>query len=162
MKLPRLRVIREYVEPSTVHEERVAEVLTERGGMAPPKVVAMLDWMGDEYVELMVVVLLNARGMPMGFFEISRGTTNTTLVHPREVFLGAVREGASGIILVHNHPTGDDTPSPEDWAVTRRIADCGRLLGISLVDHIVLGRRSSDGAIVHTSMRYQEPDVFAK
>jgi DNA repair protein RadC len=62
------------------------------------------------------------------------------LIHPREVFRPAVSEGAAGVILVHNHPSGDPTPSAEDRAVTRQLGSAGRAVGIPVLDHVVVGR----------------------
>jgi DNA repair protein RadC len=69
---------------------------------------------------------------------ISEGTLTTSLVHPREVFAPALREGAAALIVVHNHPSGDPEPSTEDLAVTRRLIEVGKLLGIPLLDHVVV------------------------
>ncbi|MDP6519621.1 MAG: DNA repair protein RadC [Planctomycetota bacterium] len=73
---------------------------------------------------------------------VSAGTLSTSLVHPREVFGPAVRGGAAAIIVVHNHPSGDPKPSPEDQEVTRRLLRAGQLLGIPLLDHLVVGNSS--------------------
>ena len=83
--------------------------------------------------------LLDARHHVLAFPEISRGTLSTSLVHPREVFRPAVISGAASIIVVHNHPSGDPTPSKEDEVVTRRLARAGEILGIPLIDHLVIG-----------------------
>ncbi len=73
---------------------------------------------------------------------VSTGTLTTSLVHPREVFRPAVRESAAAVIVVHNHPSGDPEPSREDLEVTRRLSDAGRLLGVPLLDHVVVGEGS--------------------
>jgi DNA repair protein RadC len=70
---------------------------------------------------------------------VTRGTLDTSLVHPREVFRAAVAEASSAVILVHNHPSGDPTPSSEDRDVTRQLADAGRIIGIPVVDHLIVG-----------------------
>jgi len=70
---------------------------------------------------------------------IAIGALDAAIVHPREVFREAVREGASSIIVAHNHPSGDPEPSQEDVAVTRRLAEAGRLLGIDFLDHVIVG-----------------------
>jgi DNA repair protein RadC len=70
---------------------------------------------------------------------ITRGLLNSSLVHPREVFRAAIAEAAAGIIVVHNHPSGDPTPSAEDRTVTRQLAEAGRLLDLPLYDHVVIG-----------------------
>ncbi|MCC6408264.1 MAG: DNA repair protein RadC [Planctomycetes bacterium] len=72
---------------------------------------------------------------------VSVGTLTTSLVHPREVFRPALRFGAAALVVAHNHPSGDPEPSPEDEEVTRRLAQAGRLLGVPLLDHVVIGER---------------------
>ncbi|MNI91173.1 hypothetical protein D3C73_1487960 [compost metagenome] len=74
--------------------------------------------------------------------EVSSGTLNASLVHPRETFKLAILANAASIIGCHNHPSGDPTPSPEDVEITERIRDAGSLMGIDLLDHIVLGEGS--------------------
>ena len=73
-----------------------------------------------------------------------QGTLDTLLVHPREVFRVAIAENAAALLLVHNHPSGDPTPSGEDRCVTRQLAEAGRVVGIPVVDHVVIG----DGSFV--------------
>ena len=85
-------------------------------------------------------LLLNARHRVVREVLVTRGIVDASLVHPREVFRSAVSEGASGVILVHNHPSGDPTPSEEDRAVTRQLGRAGRALGIPVLDHVVIGR----------------------
>ena len=70
---------------------------------------------------------------------ITRGILNSSLVHPREVFRAAIAEAAAGIIVVHNHPSGDPTPSANDRAVTRQLVDAGRVLDVPVYDHVVIG-----------------------
>jgi len=69
---------------------------------------------------------------------VTRGLLNSSLVHPREVFRAAIAEAAAGIIVVHNHPSGDPTPSPEDRSVTKQLVEAGRLLDLPLYDHVIL------------------------
>ncbi len=85
------------------------------------------------------VLLLDGRHRLTGVEQVSEGTLSTSLVHPREVFLPAIRHPAAAIVVVHNHPSGDPEPSPQDYEVTRRLADSGRLIGIPLLDHVVVG-----------------------
>jgi DNA repair protein RadC len=85
------------------------------------------------------VLLLDGKHRLRRRQRISEGTLTTSLVHPREVFGPAVRECAAAIICVHNHPSGDPEPSPEDLDVTRRLIESGRLLGVPLLDHVVVG-----------------------
>jgi DNA repair protein RadC len=85
-------------------------------------------------------LLLNTRHRVLREVLVTRGILDASLIHPREVFRAAVAEGAAGLILVHNHPSGDPVPSAEDRAVTRQLVDAGRLLGIPVLDHVVVGR----------------------
>lgn len=85
-------------------------------------------------------VLLNTRHHVIREVLVTRGILDASLIHPREVFRTAVVEGAAALVLVHNHPSGDPTPSQEDRAVTRQLAEAGRALGIPVVDHVVIGR----------------------
>jgi DNA repair protein RadC len=85
-------------------------------------------------------LLLNTRHRVVREVFVTRGILDASLIHPREVFRVAVGEGAAGVILVHNHPSGDPTPSVEDRAVTRQLAEAGRAIGIPVLDHVVIGR----------------------
>lgn len=85
-------------------------------------------------------LLLNTRHRVLREVLVTRGILDASLIHPREVFRLAVSEGAASVILVHNHPSGDPTPSAEDRAVTRQLAAAGRSLGIPVLDHVVIGR----------------------
>jgi DNA repair protein RadC len=85
------------------------------------------------------VLMLNTQHAVVREQVVTRGTLDTSLVHPREVFRAAITESAASLILVHNHPSGDPSPSAEDRAVTRQLAEAGRLLGIPVLDHVVIG-----------------------
>jgi len=89
--------------------------------------------------EAFCVMLLDARHRTIGFHVVSIGTLNTSPVHPREVLRLAVVIGAAAMILAHNHPSGDCTPSSEDQRVTTRLTEAGQLVGIELLDHVVIG-----------------------
>lgn len=86
-----------------------------------------------------VVLFLDARNRRIADQVIATGTVNASIMAPREIFLAALEQGAVGIILIHNHPSGDPEPSKEDIAVTSRIRDAGNLIGIRLMDHIIIG-----------------------
>lgn len=89
--------------------------------------------------EAMKLLLLNSKTKLIGESELSLGTVNTTLVSPREVFVEALRRNAVAVILLHNHPSGDPTPSKQDILITRRVTETGRLIGVELLDHIIIG-----------------------
>lgn len=94
----------------------------------------------EEYAEEVAGVLcMDGKGNRVGYHEVSRGDITNTIIHPREVFKRALLNNAYGIIVCHNHPSGDPTPSQEDDAITTRLNDAGRLIGIKLFDHIIIG-----------------------
>lgn len=93
---------------------------------------------GSESQEVFLAIPLDSRLKPLAYCEVTRGTLNQSLVHPREVFRLAIALGAHSILVAHNHPSGDAAPSDADREVTRRLRKAGEVVGISLVDHIVV------------------------
>jgi len=91
-----------------------------------------------EEVEVIYCLMLDAQNNVRGLQEITRGTLNATLVHPREVFRLAILHGAAGIVVAHNHPSGDVHPSAEDKAVTQQLNEAGKLLDMPLYDHVII------------------------
>ena len=89
--------------------------------------------------EILKLLLLNTRARLIGEINVSTGTVDTALVSPRELFMEALQRNAVSIILLHNHPSGDPTPSLADVQITRRIYEAGALIGIELLDHIIIG-----------------------
>ena len=106
-----------------------------------------------ENVESFQVLLLNVRKKLIRAEKISQGLLDTILVHPREVFRAAIAANAAGIVLVHNHPSGDPTPSDADIKVTRDLIRAGQLLKIEVVDHVIIGRATSERAKDYSSLR---------
>jgi len=91
--------------------------------------------------EHFVVLLLNARHEVEAVETVSIGSLNASIVHPREVFKQAVLASAASIVLAHNHPSGDPEPSEEDLSITKRLVQCGELLGIGVLDHVIVAAR---------------------
>ena len=89
--------------------------------------------------EYMWMIAMDSKCKPIGIFEISHGTVNATLASPREVFTRLCLCGATSFVLVHNHPSGDCSPSKDDIQTTERMGECGKLMNIPLNDHIVIG-----------------------
>lgn len=89
--------------------------------------------------EVMKLLLLNTKSRLISESDVSTGTVNATLVSPRELFVEALQKNAVSIILLHNHPSGDPTPSREDLLTTQRVREAGTLIGIELLDHIIIG-----------------------
>ncbi len=113
----------------------------ERAAIQSPRDVAnlLMTEMAALDQEHLRVLLLNSRNEVLSIHEIYIGNVNATVVRPSEVFRPAVRENAPAVIVVHNHPSGDPAPSAEDVTITRQLVQAGRLLGIELLDHLVLG-----------------------
>lgn len=92
--------------------------------------------------EQLLVCCLDAKNQPTAINVVSVGNLNNSLIHPREVFKPAILSNSASIILFHNHPTGDPTPSKEDTNITERLKECGTILGIKLIEHIIIGDNS--------------------
>ncbi|NBW66441.1 DNA repair protein RadC, partial [bacterium] len=108
---------------------------------APAKVWARLEpFAAGLAVEKCWVLCLNRRNRLLALHEVSSGTATSSLLHPREVFREAIAERAAAIVLVHNHPSGDPSPSADDRAITTQLVQAGRVLDIPVADHVVIGR----------------------
>lgn len=97
----------------------------------------------EEPEEYMYMICMNTKNKVIGVFEISHGSVNASIVNPREVFQKALLANAVSIILIHNHPSGDPTPSNEDIQVTKRLIEAGKIVGVEVLDHIIIGDRYS-------------------
>lgn len=96
--------------------------------------------LGSEKREHFYAVLLDNKHRKIKDVPVSLGSLTSSIVHPRDVFAPVVRESAAAIVLVHNHPSGDPTPSKEDIEITRRLREVGELMGVRVLDHIVVGK----------------------
>lgn len=134
-------------ESGTVSQVRELRLVYSRpSGGSPPKVGRPADVvpllqarLEPEAVEVCVVLLLNTKHRVIGLHEVGRGTLDSCLVHPREVFKAAIFANAAGLIFCHNHPSGDPTPSPEDFALCTRLRQSAEILGIELFDFVIVG-----------------------
>jgi DNA repair protein RadC len=97
------------------------------------------EYFKDHDREEMLAVLLDAKHKIIGLHTVSIGSMSSSIVHPRETFKAAIVGSAAAIILAHNHPSGDPTPSQEDRQLSARLKECGTLLGIPVLDHLVIG-----------------------
>lgn len=105
--------------------------------------------------EVFAVLTLDGAHNIIAYHEVTRGLVNQSQIHPRETFRPAITDNAVGVIIAHNHPSGNPDPSAEDITATRRLAEAGRLLGIPVLDHLIIT------ATDHTSIRERAPDAFA-
>jgi len=120
--------------------------LQEEGRGERPRISSPADvfrWFAPRLADLPAeefhVLALDSQSGVLRDLLVTRGILNSSLVHPREVFRGAIAEAAAGIIVVHNHPSGDPTPSADDRAVTRQLVEAGRILDLPVYDHVVVG-----------------------
>jgi len=120
---------------------RIATAVAARPVVRSPQDVSSLVMEEMRYLdrEQFRIVLLDAKNHVLGVRTVSVGSLSSSIVHPREIFKDAIARSSAAIVLVHNHPSGDPTPSQEDVEVTRRLVEAGRLLGIEVLDHVVVG-----------------------
>lgn len=97
------------------------------------------DFLGDMDRERFTIIMLDTKNQINAIHTVSEGSLNSSIVHPREVFKAAILKNAYSIILSHNHPSGDPKPSREDVEITKRLVECGELIGIKVLDHIIVG-----------------------
>lgn len=112
--------------------------------ISQPKDVAdyVMEDMRNLKVEHLKVIMLNTKNIVISAKDVSVGSLNTSIVHPREVFCEAIKKRCASIIICHNHPSGDPTPSCEDMNISKRLKECGKIIGIELLDHIIIGNGS--------------------
>ena len=122
--------------------QRIMSAQPQRAAVRSPEDVFAL--VGAEMAlleqEHLKVILLNTRNQVMAVRDVNRGNVHSAVVRVAEVFRDAIRENAPNLILVHNHPSGDPSPSPDDAALTKQVEEAGGLLGIDVLDHVVIGR----------------------
>lgn len=106
--------------------------------------------------EILLALYLNARSMLISADLISMGTVSMSIAHPREIFAPAIEYRASGIILAHNHPSGNLRPSQDDWLITRRMIGVGRMVGIPVLEHVIFTEHDL------FSMLFEDPSVFSE
>lgn len=123
-------------ESGKLYELDTKKVSGPRDGADIIKTVLNTDELPNEHF---IMLSLSSKNEVIGFHTIFVGTLNASIVHPREIFQQALLNNAASIIVAHNHPSGDPTPSQEDIQVTRRLVEAGKILGIELLDHLILG-----------------------
>lgn len=119
----------------------------------PENVAAECREMAGAAQEMLVAITLNAKNIIIDKHIVTVGLADSSLVHPRELFRKAIQDNAAAIVLVHNHPSGDTTPSAEDIRITRQIVEAGKIIDIKVLDHIIVGTDDLNGGVRHHSMR---------
>ena len=119
----------------------------------PAEVAAQCGELSRAGQELFIVLDLDTKNRIIDKRLVSMGLLDASLVHPREVFRGAIANSAAAVILAHNHPSGDTTPSAEDLSVTRQLVEAGRILGIRVLDHVIIGRPLPEHPTGYMSLR---------
>jgi len=137
-KTIRLLSIRSIFERQTIREDAPNYLSTTRF-TSPQQIFEIFQDLRLEAKEHFITLHLDGKNRILCIDRVSVGSLNQSIVHPREVFKSAVYSSAAAIILVHNHPSLDPAPSREDIEITRRLKECGELLGIKLLDHIIVG-----------------------
>ncbi|HYS03287.1 MAG TPA: JAB domain-containing protein [Candidatus Eisenbacteria bacterium] len=132
-QLKRLRAFCELARRCLIPPDSAAPAVT-----SPKEALLQFQDLRPGSRESFAVLYLNARNQPLGREVVAVGGLNIAQLRPREVFAPALTLGAAAVVLAHNHPSGDPTPSPEDLAVTRHLLEAGELLGVEVLDHLVL------------------------
>lgn len=135
----RFKQIRAVYEKLEVQEEVAAYLPPDRRYTSPEQIANLFSFLISESKEYFFTLHLDGKNKIHCLDCVSVGSLNQSIVHPREVFKTALLSSAAAIILVHNHPSGDPSPSSEDISITRRLKEAGELLGIRVLDHIIVG-----------------------
>ena len=123
-------------------KERTMKNIFSPVGTSRDAAVIFHEFLSDMDREVMALLTLDSAKHPINISIVSIGTLNNTLVHPREIFKAAILSNASDIIIAHNHPSGDLLPSKYDTEITERLMEVGKILGIDVVDHIIVGENN--------------------
>jgi len=135
----RFRQIKAVYETMTVKEDVMNYLRTGTRYTAPAQVYETFSFLMKETKEMFLTLHLDGKNRVVCIDQVSIGSLNQSIVHPREVFKTACLSNAAALLLIHQHPTGDSTPSSEDIAITRRLKEAGELMGIKVLDHIIVG-----------------------
>lgn len=135
----RLKVIRPTFQTLTIHEGGEAYKAAGRKINDSASAANLFSFLAEESKEFFFAVHLNTKNCVVCIDEVSVGSMTAAVVHPREVFKSALLSSAAALVFIHNHPSGDPSPSSEDIALTRRLKEAGELLGIRVLDHVVIG-----------------------
>jgi DNA repair protein RadC len=135
----KIRQIKSVFQTVTVKEEVTSYLDLETRYTDPSQVFNLFSFLQQETKEYFIALHLDGKNRIVCFDIVSVGSLNQSIVHPRELFKTALLSSAAALILVHNHPTGDPTPSREDLSITKRLCEAGEIIGVKVLDHIVCG-----------------------
>ena len=135
----KFKQIKAVYEVLTVNEDITNYLGTGTRFTAPQQVYDTFTFLMKETKEMFITLHLDGKNRIIAMDLVSIGSLNQSIVHPREVFKTALLSNAASLILIHQHPTGDPTPSSEDIAITRRLKEAGEIMGIKILDHIIVG-----------------------
>jgi len=134
-----LKQIKAVYEVLNVSEDVTGYFTTGTRYTAPQQVYEAFRFLMEETKEIFLCIHLDGKNRAICYDLVSIGSLNQSIVHPREVFKTSLLSNAAALILIHQHPTGDPTPSSEDIAITRRLKEAGEIIGIRILDHIIIG-----------------------
>lgn len=135
----KFRIIKPVFETLKVSEEITRYISPLKRFTSPDQIFETFYFLNHETKEYFISLILDGKNRIVATEIVSVGSLNQSIVHPREVFKTALLSSAAAIVLIHNHPTGDPTPSREDLEITRRLREAGDLLGVKVLDHIIIG-----------------------
>lgn len=135
----RFKQIKAVYETLTIREEVINYLSPKDRYTSPIRVYETFKFLTKETKEYFFTLHMDGKNRILCIDMVSVGSLNQSIVHPREVFKSALLSSSAGIILLHNHPSGDPTPSREDIEITRRLKEAGELLGVRVMDHIIIG-----------------------
>ena len=135
----KFKTIKSIYETLTIKEEIANYLPPATRFTSPEQIFQIFSFMQYETKEHFITLHLDGKNRIVCIDQVSTGSLNQSIVHPREVFKTALVSSAAAIVLLHNHPSGDPTPSREDMEITRRLKEAGDLLGIRVLDHIIVG-----------------------
>jgi len=136
VKIKRIKAV---FETMTINESITSYLPPSNRFTSPLQIFELFSFLNQETKEYFITLHLDGKNRIICIDEVSVGSLNQSIVHPREVFKTALLSSAAAIVLIHNHPSGDPLPSREDREITRRLKECGDLIGIRILDHIIVG-----------------------
>ena len=139
LRTVRFKQIKAVYETLTIREELAGYILPTTRFTSPQQIFETFRFLKNETKEYFLTCHCDGKNRIVAIEVVSVGSLNQSIVHPREVYKTALLSSAAAIILLHNHPTGDPSPSSEDIAITRRLKEAGELIGIKVLDHIIIG-----------------------